>query len=84
MLVDDLVKQLTLDDDVILLATEAGAAEEISAGRLVPLHFKAEGRGNVLVERISQPVRLPIDDIKAVLVLKNQVDIAFQETVQTV
>lgn len=34
------IKQLTLDDDVILLATEAGAAEEISAGRLVPLHFK--------------------------------------------
>jgi DNA-binding transcriptional LysR family regulator len=34
------IKQLTLDDDVILLATEAAATEEISSGRLQPLHFK--------------------------------------------
>lgn len=34
------IKQLTLDDDVILTATEAAAAEEIRAGTLVPLHFK--------------------------------------------
>jgi DNA-binding transcriptional LysR family regulator len=34
------IKDLTLADDVILLATEAAATEEISSGRLQPLHFK--------------------------------------------
>jgi len=34
------IKELTLADDVILLATEAAATEETRDGRLVPLHFK--------------------------------------------
>ncbi|MES2129997.1 MAG: LysR family transcriptional regulator [Pseudomonadota bacterium] len=34
------IKQLAMEEDVILLATEAAAADEIRSGRLMPLHFK--------------------------------------------